>query len=239
MKNLPSGLLSPMTESMAPFRLRYLCRTGTAALVITGLSWWLAPAILALLQSGPIVDVDRIVSAALYGMAGATFTAFMTWVSVMHGTVGICALTALAGIVSWRHSNRVPLTFLMAAVPGGLLLNVAVKHAVQRPRPGWGYALQSLDGYSFPSGHTAGATLFYAIVVILLWPHMPSVGARIALLTTATLLVLLVAVSRIFLGAHYMTDCVAATIEALVWLRICLNGAFRAPPVLSKPRDKT
>jgi len=114
----------------------------------------------------------------------------------------------------------------MAAVPGGLLLNVAVKHAVQRPRPDWGYALQVLETYSFPSGHTAGAMLIYGIVVIWLWPRVRGLEARIALLIAAISMVLLVAASRIVLGVHFMTDCIAAMIEAGAWLAICL---FRAP----------
>lgn len=88
----------------------------------------------------------------------------------------------------------------MAAVPGGLLLNVAVKHAVQRPRPDWGYALQALETYSFPSGHTAGAMLFYGLVAVWLWPRVRRVEAGIVLLVAVISMALLVAASRIVLA---------------------------------------
>lgn len=198
--------------------------TGSASIIAA--ASWFGPTIRTLLQSSAVLDADRFVAAWLHAAASASLTEFMVWVSWTHGTVGIVLLTAVAAGAAWRYSNRLPLPVLMAAVPGGLLLNVAVKHAVQRPRPEWGYAPQALETYSFPSGHTAGATLFYGIVVVWLWPRVRGGGARIALLIAATLMVLLVAASRIVLGVHFMTDCIAAVIEAGAWLTICL---FRAP----------
>lgn len=147
--------------------------------------------------------------------------------------MGILALTAIAASVTWRHSNRLPLPVLLAAVTGGLLLNVAVKHAVQLPRPDWGYALQALETYSFPSGHTESAMLFYGIVVVWLWPCMRGVGARIALLIAVMSMVGLVAASRIVLGVHFIDDCMAAVVEAGARLTICLSGAPRSIAISS------
>ena len=210
---------------------------GSASIIAA--AWWFGPTIRTLLQSSAVLDADRFVAAWLHSAASASLTEFMVWVSVTHGTVGILLLTAMAAGAAWRYSNRLPLPVLMAAVPGGLLLNVAVKHAVQRPRPEWGDALQALETYSFPSGHTAGATLFYGIVVVWLSPRVSGVGARIALLIAATLMILLVAASRIVLGVHFMTDCIAAVIEAGAWLAICMLGAPRSaassPPWVAKP----
>lgn len=89
-----------------------------------------------------------------------------------------------------------------------------------------------------PGGHTAAATLFYAVVVIMLWPHLPKVGARFFLVTTAISVVLLVAISRIYLGVYFMTDCLAAVIEALLWLGICLSGASVHPAAVATARDQ-
>ena len=162
-------------------------------------------------------------AAWLHTAATPALTDFLLWVSWIHGIVGILTLTAIAAIAAWRYSNRWPAAALLVTVPSGLLLNVAVKHAVQRPRPHWGYALQALETYSFPSGHIVGATLFYGIVVAWLWPRVSSVGARAAMLMAAALLVLVVATSRIVVGVHFLSDCVAAVIEAGVWLAICLT----------------
>ena len=205
---------------------------GAASIVAA--AWLLGPTIRTFLQSSAVLDADRLVAASLHAAASPWLTEFMVWLSWAHGTAGILVLTVIAASAMWRYSNRLPLPVLMATVPGGMLLNVAVKHAVQRPRPDWGYALQALETYSFPSGHTAGAMLFYGIVVVWLWPRVRRLEARIALLIAAVLMVLLVAASRIVLGVHFMTDCIAAVIEAGAWLAIC---QFRAPgaPVSSSP----
>ena len=197
-------------------------------------AWLLGPTTRTFLQSSAVVEADRFVAALLHAAASPSLTELMVWLSWAHGTAGILVLTAIAAGAAWRCSNRLLLPVLIAAVPGGLLMNVAVKHAVQRPRPDWGYALQALETYSFPSGHTAGAMLFYGIVVVWLWPRVPGLEARIALLIAAILMVLLVAASRIVLGVHFMTDCIAAVIEAGAWLTICLFGAPGAP-VSSSP----
>ena len=205
---------------------RWVGQVVSGAASVIAAAWLFGPFIRTLLQGGAVLAADRFVAASLHAAASPLLTEFMVWLSLAHGTVGILALTVIAASAMWRSSNRLPLPVLLAAVPGGLLLNVAVKHAVQRPRPDWGYALQALETYSFPSGHTAGAMLFYGIVVIWLWPRVPRVEARIVLLIAAISMVLLVAASRIVLGVHFMTDCIAAVFEAGVWLAICL---FRAP----------
>lgn len=114
-----------------------------AASVIAA-TWGLGPTLRTSFQSSAVLDADRVVAASLRVATSPTLTAFMVWVSWAHETAGILALTAIAASVTWRHSDRLPLPVLLAAVPGGLLLNVAGKHAVQRPRPDWGYALQAL-----------------------------------------------------------------------------------------------
>lgn len=238
-ENYRKSLRLPTADSMATSRWVYISCVAVDTAGITALSWWFAPAMLSFLQSDLIVEAERLPSDALHGAASHALTSFMTWVSWVHRTAGICVLAAIAGVEFLRHLKYLPLTFLMLVVPGGLLLNVAVKHAVQRPRPDWRYALQVLDTYSFPSGHTVGATLYYAVVVIMLWPHLPKVGVRFCLVTTVTSVVLLVALSRIYLGVHFMTDCLAAVIEALLWLGICLSGTSLHPAAVATPRDET
>ena len=197
--------------------------SGAAAL--SAGAWLVGPVIRGFLQLNAIQEADSQVAAWLHRAASPALTEFLLWVSWVHGTVGILALTAIVAAATWRYANRLPMAVLTVVVPGGLLLNVAIKHVVQRPRPDWGYAFQALETYSFPSGHTAGASLLYGVVVVLLWPRVRNSGARIGTVIGAGTLVLLVAMSRIVLGVHFLSDCIAAVIEAGVWLAICLVSA--------------
>ena len=199
---------------------------GASALVL--LAWLFAPNLRAFLGSSVVAVPDRYVAAWLHAAASAPFTEAMQWVSVLQGTAGMLVMTAIAAALLWRTGQRWAVPLLLASVPGGMLLNVAVKHAVQRPRPDWGYALQMPDSFSFPSGHVAGATLFYGLVAVWFWPRLRTRWMRPALPIAAVSMVLLVAVSRIVLGVHYASDCFGAVVEALLWLAICAPGAHAA-----------
>jgi undecaprenyl-diphosphatase len=122
-------------------------------------------------------------------------------------------------VLAWRrHWYR--LMALLLTVPGGMLLNLAIKFAVQRQRP---FACTGWDGYSFPSGHSNGATLLYGILAVGFIPLLRRWHWRMLTTVGAVLLVLLVGFSRIALGAHYLTDVVGGMALGLVWLVLCLT----------------
>ena len=114
------------------------------------------------------------------------------------------------------------LVTLVVAVPGGMLLNEWIKVLVHRHRPFVDGPFVDWSGYSFASGHTIGATLLYGQLALFIVPAIKSRRWRVLTLTTAGLFVLLVGFSRIALGAHYLTDVLAAIFFGMIWLAICL-----------------
>jgi hypothetical protein len=74
--------------------------------------------------------------------------------------------------------------------------------------------------YSFPSGHVAGATLFYGVLgaMLLSKTDMRWWKGLMAILA----IIILVALSRLYLGVHYLSDVLAAFAEAVAWLSLCL-----------------
>ena len=114
------------------------------------------------------------------------------------------------------------LVTLIVAVPGGMLLNEWVKILVHRHRPFLDGPFVDWSGYSFASGHTIGATLLYGQLALFILPAMKTRRWRAFTISTATFLVVLVGFSRIALGAHYLTDVLAAIVFGLAWLSFCL-----------------
>jgi membrane-associated phospholipid phosphatase len=136
------------------------------------------------------------------------------------------------------------LVTLIVAVPGGMLLNELLKVLVQRPRPFLAGPLVDWSGYSFASGHTIGATLLYGQLALFILAAVKSRHWRWLTVFSAALLVALVGFSRIALGAHFLTDVLAAIIFGVLWLAFCLiagkplrRGLVLTPavPLISEP----
>ena len=168
--------------------------------------------------------IDLPLSAWFHAHPDPAVTAFMLLITHWHSTTGILLMAAVLGVALWHAGRSWWALSLLLSVPGGLLLNVAVKNLVRRPRPHFDDALLTLQTYSFPSGHTAGATVFYGFLAVFLWTRFQDRGRRIAIGVVAAGMVLLVGVSRMYLGVHYFTDVIGAIVEGLLWLAICLHG---------------
>ncbi len=102
----------------------------------------------------------------------------------------------------WAHFSALALAVAVSEVGIGLF-----KGLVARPRPP--DVLVHVTGFSFPSGHaTAGAVTALALVIVLLPPG----PARWRWEVRAVLFVLAMALSRTYLGAHWLSDAVAGTL---------------------------
>lgn len=219
----------PICLPMPTFQ-RWAARVILAATVVVAASWLLAGGIEQLLLTPAVASMDELAAEAAHAHATRALLALMAAVSLVHGSAGILGMAALLAAWLWQRGQHAALAGLLATVPGGLLLNVAVKQAVHRARPNRGDAAERLASFSWPSGHTAGATVFYGFVTLLLWPRCRSGLQRAALLVIAAAMVVLVAESRILLGMHYLSDCVAAVAEGLLWVAVCRAPSRPACP---------
>src|SRR5438105_11452913 len=102
-----------------------------------------------------------------------------------------------------------------------MLLNELVKVLVHRHRPFVDGPFVDWSGYSFASGHTIGATLLYGQLLLFLLPLLKSKRRQRLTILLAAMLVMLVGFSRVALGAHYLSDVIAAIFLGALWLMIC------------------
>ena len=100
-----------------------------------------------------------------------------------------------------------------------------IKSSVARERPEVRWVLE--QGYSFPSGHSAGTLVCYGM---LAWLVFVMAGARAGKWAAvwAALAVLVVGVSRIVLGAHYVSDVLAGWMLGLAWMSLVFAAATAA-----------
>ena len=175
--------------------------------------------------SNPLAGVDRGIAFWFHAHLNRTFVSVLRIFSEFGASesIGVILFCLVLFFVFKRWWPS--LVTLLVAVPGGMLLNEWVKILVHRHRPfvdGW---FVDWSGYSFASGHTIGATLLYGQLALFIVPAIKSRRWRGLTLASATIFILLVGFSRIALGAHYLTDVMAAILFGIVWLTLCLFGA--------------
>jgi membrane-associated phospholipid phosphatase len=172
-----------------------------------------------------ITRLDVQVSNWFHANATPLGTQLMLGVTHLHSTAGILGLCAALALY-WRRRKAWDWgVTLLVSVPLGMLINVALKDIFQRARPSFEHPVLTLASYSFPSGHTAGATLFYGVLAAWLICRAHSWFARIGIALLASLMVALVALSRVYLGAHYPSDVLAAMAAGGGWLAFSLTAA--------------
>lgn len=169
-----------------------------------------------------VFDVE--LSNWLHGHAVPALTDSMLVLTNMHGTLGISLWTSVFALYLASKKSWYWLLALVTAVPGGMLLNVAMKLVFHRTRPSFDNPLITLASYSFPSGHAAGTTLFYGMLAAYLVARTPPWSIRLLIVLCAALLIAAVAFSRVYLGVHYFSDVLAGCAEAVAWLAVCLTA---------------
>lgn len=147
-----------------------------------------------------------------------TVTVFMNAVTSVGNAFAIILIVScatLAFLFTKRHKSLA--LGLVLAVLGAKATEVLLKILIERDRPDT-YALFHLDTYSFPSGHaTATAALFgyLGLVLVDLYPQW-----RLSITILAGVLILLVGVSRIYLGVHYPSDIIGGYLVGAVWILV-------------------
>jgi membrane-associated phospholipid phosphatase len=154
----------------------------------------------------------------------SAWTPYMLVITHWHRPVGVLVMAALLGGWMWRRRAFYWLLALLLSVPGGMLLNVLLKYTFQRARPSFDDPLITLATYSFPSGHTSGATFFYGLLAAWLVCAYRGWGVRVFAVLLAVCMVGLVALSRVYLGAHYLSDVLAGVAEGGAWLAVCITA---------------
>jgi membrane-associated phospholipid phosphatase len=174
----------------------------------------------------PLTITDVRFSNWLHTHGWAPLTKAMWVITSLHASLVVCGAALLLGIYLWRRRERYWVVALWLSVFGGLLLNKTLKLIFHRARPRFRDAVQVLTSYSFPSGHTMIATVFYGALAAFVIACSKSWAQRILAAAVAITLILLVAFSRVYLGAHYLSDVLGAMAEGFAWVALSLTGLY-------------
>lgn len=138
--------------------------------------------------------------------------------------LGDTALFFVALALCYWYGDRRRGAYLLGTALGGLALIVALKGLFALPRPPLELQAATVEGYGFPSGHALGATVVWGLLALTL-----DVGTRRQRTAVAALLVVVVSLSRVVIGVHYLGDVFAGVVVGLVYLGVATR-AIRGDP---------
>ena len=203
-------------RAQAEYGLTFLRRNGlTLLLVFIGVLLPLAGfgALAHELREGEGFFFDQPLLDLAHGLEHAGFDGFFVAVAALGYLWGVIPFDlGLIAVLIARRRVREGL-FATFAIVGSALLNLAAKPLFARERPSFWESIAPEGSYSFPSGHAMGSMTLACVLVLLCW----WTRARWPVVVTMGAFVVLVGISRIYLGVHYPSDILAGWTAAIAW----------------------
>ena len=144
-------------------------------------------------------------------------TKILYLITSLASTISIIFLLILTGIIFWKNKSISDFKYVILNVGAGAFVSQILKIAIKRSRPVWKWIIQ--DGFSYPSGHTITAFLFYGTLILLVYKKVNGKW-KVPLILLFLFMILLTGFSRIYFGAHYLTDVIASLILGSIILLI-------------------
>ena len=112
----------------------------------------------------------------------------------------------------------------VGSIVGSSILTIGLKLFVERPRPSADLisVISKLSDYSFPSGHVLYFTAFFGFLLFLAYILLKASWWRTLLMLILGGMIGLIGVSRIFEGAHWASDVIAAYLVGSIWLSLSI-----------------
>jgi membrane-associated phospholipid phosphatase len=150
-------------------------------------------------------------------------TAFFQAVTTLGGNLGMAVLAAGTAVVLWtRHRRREAAVVAAAAIVAQVLVDL-LKNFYSRPRPPELTRLGPETNYSLPSGHALVSIVALGIITAVVLTTVRRPAVRIAVAATASVAVVAIGLSRLYLGVHWLTDVLDGWLVGGTWLAICVT----------------
>ena len=166
-------------------------------------------------------------------------------VTALGARVVVYMVVLVASAFMWQSRHHYSAALLWVSMIGAGFVNAALKLSFARPRPDvFPWRTQHVGLASFPSGHAMTSIVVYGTLAFLIARLAPTKLLRRLTWGLAILVIVLVGLSRLYLGVHYPSDVLAGFIIGAAWAVICALGIeavryfrTRRPEVVVEEKD--
>jgi membrane-associated phospholipid phosphatase len=167
---------------------------------------------------GPQLRLDAAVSEALY--AGDDRARTLDWLLEVLTAPGLAVVRLLVflPVLVWLVRRRAWRTAVWVVASAGLVspVTAVLKDFFGRVRPAFEDGGARHESLSYPSGHSSGIAALVTVALVLAWPWL-TVTARRVWLAVGLVLVVLVGLTRMWLGVHYLSDVLGGWALGISW----------------------
>ncbi len=144
------------------------------------------------------------------------FAKIITWFG---SPICLILITILLFVLIKNKKIGLLITINLVAIT---ILNQLLKFILQRPRPEE-FRVINETGYSFPSGHSMISAAVYGLLIYLIYKNIKNKQTKNVLIIVLSLLIIMIGISRIYLGVHYTSDVLAGFLLSISYLIFYIN----------------
>jgi undecaprenyl-diphosphatase len=191
--------------------------------VVCGIGILIFATMVVMLLTNNVTSLDNSIYNIIISSKSDAMTTFMTIITMMCNTEFIIVATLL--LVLFIKNKKIG-GMIASNVVLCSVINTIIKHIFLRPRP-VGIKLIEQGGYSFPSGHSMMAVAFYGLLIYIIWNTKWKNVWKIFTTTLLVILILLIGISRIYVGVHFASDVIAGLSISLSYLIIFIELIYK------------
>lgn len=162
--------------------------------------------------------IDRIFYKKIISIRTDMITEFFKIITKL-GTTKICFIIGIILVIIFRKKIYLwlPITTVIIKI-----MNVFMKLLINRPRPNVMRLVYEKET-SFPSGHAMLSITLYGLLIYFIYSKISKNSVKWILITGLSSIILLIGISRIYLGVHYTTDIIGGYLLGMIYLVIITN----------------
>jgi membrane-associated phospholipid phosphatase len=194
----------------------------------------------AVVERDGVAGLDQPALDAMIDLRRPWLNTVVRWYTDLGSAVILPILAAIsASLLVWLWRSWTPALILLISGAGSLTMSKVGKAVVDRERPDQSLAVPPFEtSPAFPSGHTLNSTVIFVMIAYLLACRLHSLRARATAVGVAVVLSLLMGLTRVYLGAHWLTDVLVGWTLAAAWVLVLIT-AHRLAASVDRDRRST